>query len=221
MAMTCITGGTTKPKPDYGEIYRKAIVRTLDAWELKPGDKDLRSKLIYYGVRYCNHSRYDKKDYESVVSRLELIQDINAMIGRLSPAELMQMFPVRKIYNGERYQTKDFFYTMAALQKHGLDNPIGNAVFDTLWDYQNIDTELFLVGYMGVMSDIRKLQGGKGLMEEWCEKQDIPVYYESADRQGRTFMTNSKTGKTKRVHKKPPRYLRLVQKEACGNASKQ
>jgi len=191
-------GGNPKQKPDYSELYRVALVRTLDAWELKPGDKDLRSKLIYYGVKYCNHSRYDKKNYGDVFWRLELIQDINAMIGRLSPAELMQMFPVRKTYNGERYQSKDYFYTMNELRRHGMDKPISDKVFDILWDYCNYDITDFMVDYLSALSDMRRLNGGKGMMEEFLEERGITPHYMNTDSKGRMFLTDGKTGKTRR-----------------------
>ncbi len=207
-----LAGGGSKQKPDYEEIYRKALVRSIEEWERNPDDKMLTSRVIFYGVNFYNRSPYDKLNHDEIGDRLYDIHVIEDMIGQLTPAELMQIFPVDKRYDGDKYQSKDYFYTMDELKKHGLNKPIGDKVNEILWDFTNEHICGFVVGKLEALSALRRLEGGKSLIEEFAEAQGSPltVYYTTTDSKGRTFMTDGKTGKRQRVYRKKPRYLRPV-----------
>lgn len=209
-ALRAIPGGNSKPKPDKGDLYRRALVRTLGEWESMPGDEILANRIIFYGVRHCNHSDYDEHDFEDVDARLYLIQMLKDMIGALSPAQLIKIFPITKDFKGHKYEAKDYFYTVTKLRKHGLNRPIGDQAFNILWDYINWDITEFMVHYLSAMSDMRRLMGKKGVMEQFCENNGITPHYMATDNKGRMFLTDGKTGETKRVYKKRPRYLRVV-----------
>ena len=61
-------------------------------------------------------------------------------VGKLTPRQLMQVFPVVKEYDGDHWGTKDYFYTLEAMRKHGLDKRIGRTnkeIHHVLWDYMN------------------------------------------------------------------------------------
>jgi len=207
-----LIGGDSKPRPDYRELYRNAYVRTIEALVKCPEDKTLISRFIFYCVRYYNHVQYDKYNFDEVTNRLQLIHGINVVIGQLTPRELMQIFPVQKTYDGHKCKCKDYFYTMNALRHHGLDKPIGEDVFDKiLWDYMNDDIRGFVMGYLTTISALCQLEGGRNLIEKYAESQGKPltIHAMTTDSIGRTFMTDSKTGETKRVYEERPS-LKLV-----------
>ena len=51
---------------------------------------------------------------------------------------------------------KDYYFTLHALEKAGMDKPIGTEMeaAHLLWDYQNTDIEFFLMAYMGCIEDM-------------------------------------------------------------------
>lgn len=207
-------GSTTKVKPDYGSLYFIATKKAL--WKLSqdPNNKQLLKQTIFCGVKYINSSEYDKSDEEVIQTRFSFMSCIGAMIGQLTPSELMQVFPLDKTYDGDRYECKDYFYSIKALHEHGIDNPIGEGVIEFLWDYMNITTRNFTVKYMGMVDNVRRLEGKAGAIEELMSDCGATTYTMTKDHKGRTFMTDSKTGKTMRVRKKMPRYLQTVKKTA-------
>lgn len=88
----------------------------------------------------------------------------------ITPREFLTMFPIKKEFDGQKYECKDYFYTKEYLSTIDLDEPISEP-FEFLWDYWNSDTARFLMNVMGAMSDVRKEQTGKGIMQEFLEKE--------------------------------------------------
>ena len=74
----------------------------------------------------------------------------------LTPKQLQQMFPISKEYDGDKYDMKDYYYTLHALEKAGMDKPIGTEMeaAHLLWDYQNTEISFFLMAYMGCIEDM-------------------------------------------------------------------
>ena len=98
---------------------------------------------------------------------------IFAKIKTLTPRELMQHFPVKKEFDGNRYGCKDYFYTMQAVNEYGLDRRIEDA-FDFLWDYQNDDLQEFLVCYMIVVGKKYQAKTGSNMCLNGMEQANIP-----------------------------------------------
>ncbi len=204
--------GSPKPKPDYKVAYGRAFLQAVRAYADDQQDKDRLRRLIFYGVKALGRSTRSESDYDGLVLSYQTIGFIKDLIGQLTPAELMQLFPVEKKYDGAIYQMKDYYSTMDAIQQHGLNTPIGKDASKMLWDYMNPDIFNFMIELLCVMSAIQRAEGKKGLLEEFFEQQGKPltVYHEITDSKGRTFITDSKTGKITLVHKKRPRYLRAL-----------
>ena len=75
---------------------------------------------------------YFKKRPKSRVKSCERIEavyrecsQIMAALGKLTPEELVQMFPIKKEYDGERWGVKDYFYVREAIERLEPDKPIG------------------------------------------------------------------------------------------------
>lgn len=66
---------------------------------------------------------------------------------------------------------------------------------------------------MGVASDLRKLETGKGIMEEFLEEQGVPTYTMHEGVDGKQYIENNQTGEVSEVKKPRPRYLRVVENE--------
>ena len=51
---------------------------------------------------------------------------------------------------------KDYYFTLHALEKVGMDKPIGTEMeaAHLLWDYQNTEISFFLMAYMRCIEDL-------------------------------------------------------------------
>lgn len=209
--LTVHTNSVANAKPDYNSLYRKAFNNTVKQLCEDQDNKQLLMRAIFYGVKYVNTMDKSKViQQKTVESKLWFIHAIKRMMELLTPAELIRIFPIDKTYDGERYQWKDYFYTMQTINSMGLNEVIGEKLLDLLWDYQNTNISLFLVAILGSTSDMMQLNGQKGIMEQWCEDNGIDTYTQYKDSEGREFIQNNTTGKTAKVKHKIPRYMKLV-----------
>lgn len=145
-------------------LWQRAYQRQL----AKKTDIDIQ-RLVFYGIK-CYGKWYEKatdKEPWTVYQEFQRILDLMTLI---TPREFLIMFPIKKEFDGQKYECKDYFYTKEYLSTIDLDKPISEP-FKFLWDYWNSDTARFLMNVMGAMSDVRKEQTGKGIMEEFLEKE--------------------------------------------------
>lgn len=113
------------------------------------------AKAVYAGVRLMGRNRGSSPLISGTENKLCMYRAVLNTIGLLTPRQLLNVFPVEKRYNGERYSTKDYFSTMQALEVYGMDRLIGKNASSLLWDYANIDTRYFLVGYWNVLDELQ------------------------------------------------------------------
>ena len=207
-----LIAGRKKEKPDFVKLYSNAMTRTLERQKEAPEDKQANLRAIFYGVKLIGVTDNRNLSAEGAYSRFWLIESLKASMGKLTPQELMQMFPVRKVYDGERWEVKDYFFTMDVLRQHGLDKLLGGAVDDILWDYMNRDIGRFVVASIGAMDELRRHSGEQPLIEEFAERNGmkLPTYTMTTDRKGKRWLTDNDTGERQRVKVKRPKYLRPV-----------
>lgn len=207
--------GTQKDHPPVGyeRKYLEGMIRAIKAKQLLPDNKDVTKRIIFYTVNYLAIVDIKAMDRENLESLLVFDQMLLNTICELTPAELMTIFPVTKSYDGKRYQCKDYFSTMEALQAHGLHEPIRTpeTASHLLWAYMNPTVMMYQVHCMSVVSEIHTMDTGKGLMEQFFEDQGVKVEtfrkYETDD--GQTFMIGE-DGRSFPVKKPVPRHLKLV-----------
>lgn len=155
-----------KPEPKY-KVYERAIKRFADTHRgMTEWAHDDIKKMIFIEVNYMYAiHRTDKNENDisyyhmGIMERFEYLESIVGLIGLLKPMELQELFPVDKIYDGDKYQSKDYYYTMEALRKLDPEQPIGREAFALLWDYQNWSLSFFLVELISVMNTVAQYQG--------------------------------------------------------------
>lgn len=118
-----------------------------------------------------NHAKAYKSCLE-IESRYQELKQVMETIGRLTPMELLRLYPVTKEYDGEKWGTKDYFYTMDKLKKRPADKPIGDAqdVACLLWDYQNRDLTWLLLQWQNVLGDLHVYCNEPGPQDEFDER---------------------------------------------------
>lgn len=141
----------------------------------KDFDFDIHKRVIYWGVKSLGEIDEISKEKETLYNNMYLHQFVIDLLNKITPRQLMNIFPISKEYDGHKYELKDYFYTMGKCKEHGLDKPIGNA-FEFLWDYMNVYTGIFLVRYLSTLSDVRKLETGQGVMETYAAESGIKTY---------------------------------------------
>lgn len=194
--------------------YQSIVSRTfgrhksLDEWS-----QEELMKVAFNGVKYINAvvavGDMNKKlnsDYQIPFSVKEngfyLIDALLGIIGRIQLKNLIQIFPVDKEYDGEKWSCKDYFYTMDVLREKGLDNAVGkDNVFDLMWDYQNKDLRELTVFYLSCMNALYRQKTGVDMTEEFCENLGIPSY-RCDSKSG--VMVNNQTGEILKIQKSSP-----------------
>lgn len=198
----------TEPKQtlDLCQIHLEATFRCMQRFEDTGVHTDLL-KIVNHGVRAA----------KGLMKRLgpQLLfwfcESVKDYISLMTPMELMQVFPIDKEYDGERWQSKDYFYTLQVLRNHGLHTPIGEQVTELLWDYMSHHMRFFMVVLMGAASDLKREQTGTGIMEDWCREQGIPTYRMCKDPDtGNEFMLDSESGRSIGVKRVVPRHLTVL-----------
>ena len=161
-------------------------------------------KIVFAGVKYITTHRYLDKDCikrEEIEQHFQFIDVVRQLLSLLTPNQFANLFPIEKTYDGEKYMVKDYFSTVEMLKNYEMDKPLGIKLDDFLWDYQNPTIGKFMVAMLSSASDLRKLDTGVGIMEEWAEKNDIETL---TINEGSGYILNNKTHKTAPYKKSVP-----------------
>lgn len=181
--------------------------KSIDEWS-----QDELMKVALCGVKYINYAididainhRLDstyQTPFEVKQNSFNLIDAIFGIIGRIKLKNLIKIFPIDKTYDGDKWDCKDYFFTMNVLKEKGLDNAVGrDGVFDLMWDYMNKELREFTVFYMSCMSAMYKKQTGVSFAEKFCEDNGIGTY--TMDRENGLLIDNQ-TGEIAKVSNKP------------------
>ena len=184
---------------DYFGLYWKAWGRTLKKLSRAGGGPVTAAdcpRLIFYGIRAMNRYPSSRVDIGQLRDVFGFFRDILHNVGLLTPNQLMRIFPIDKTYNGAKLECMDYFYTMGILEKHGLNNPIGDNAIVILWNYLNPDTRVFVANYAIVIDAIRRLRKKNRSVDKYFGDLGKPAYTLRADpRTGQRYLRNDKTGK--------------------------
>ena len=175
---------------------------------------ETRRQLVFFGVKALNFISIYKNDLDDgkinwTENLYQMSKYILALIGSITPRELMSIFPISKIYNGNKTGTKDYFYTMGECEKIGLDNLIGlKRSGELLWDYDNRHLREFTVHQMAVSNEIlRKCRPNQpDPFEAFFMMAGAKTKTVSTDSQGRKFLYDPDEKKFHRLGKKKLNY---------------
>lgn len=196
------------------DLYHKAFCRVLDDYNENPVDDigPVLKKLVYYGVKdVITYNKPESLSQEEAEYNFQRVEVVRAMMANLTPVEFINVFPIRKDYDGARYEMKDYFYTRDYAKELDQNKPIGKEIDNFLWEYHNHEVSLFLVNMMGAASDLRLFQGQPGILEEWADKNGIRTFTLHKDQKGKGFFLDRESGKTTRIKRSAPRYLTVLQ----------
>lgn len=206
----------TFPVEGIPNVYLRALGRLINAANVKGGSEftvEEKKKMAIISVKYLINRKWSEylsaKEAEDTLSFIFMVDEY---LGQFTPREFMQVFPVDKVYDGERYQSKDYFYTMNYLKSLDMDKPIGREnLSDFLWDYMNRTMLNFSMVKMDALSTMQRAKGEKDWFEQFAEDKGLTLYEQFSDGSGQ-YMQNTKTGEISKVvpHKRRPKWIRAV-----------
>ena len=145
-------------------------------------------KIAFTGIKYVNSVREIRRENERVgtdykqtlkesQATFQLMDALFTIMGYITLKNLVITFPIKKDFDGHKWECKDYFYTMDVLSKMDMDKPIGrDNIVDLLWDYQNDDLRKAYVEFMCSASAIYRSQTGKSIAENFCDDMGIGTY---------------------------------------------
>ena len=187
----------------YVYAFDKLIKKRIQDME----NKDFLKQNIFYLVKIINE-KPKPVDYKEAESDFQLHSILKQLIEAVTPIEFMQLFPIKKDYDGEKYGLKDYFYTIDYINSLDQDEPIQDGLM-FLAEYHNDEIHALNVNMMMNLSYLRQMQGKPSLAEEWADKNGIETVTKHTDHKGNEFILD-KWGRTQKVMKPRPKHLRLV-----------
>lgn len=163
--------------------YLRAYIRVLKKYPdaLENRERFAISKIVFYGIK-CFLMSPKPTNYEESLSDFEMASALKQMVSELTPNEFINIFPISKEYDGDRYEIKDYFYTRDYIEKMDKGAPIGDKALEFLVEYTNEDIHRFSVRAAMCVSDIRKYEGHLDLMEEFmaADGYDTPNTFKNS-----------------------------------------
>ncbi len=190
------------------ELEQKAEGMSLE--QLKRLSPELFVRSLYLFIKYVSVA-YEKAkksnlEEETIQYFWVFIESVSDRIGCLTPQEFVQLFPITKEYDGEKYGVKDYFYTIEKINAMP-DEPIGQEnVSEFLFNYCNRDIDRYMIAWMGIVNRMHMLNGGRDIALEFFEDMGMTVhtYHEEAG-----YMVNDETGEQFKIKKSTRRARKL------------
>lgn len=188
------------------------VIDEVDVELFKDLSPNIKYRIVYTTTMFLiTNGISPEADIQSSDLRFRIYNALFSFMGELYPSEFERIFPIEKVFDGHKYESKDYFYTKKILNSMPQDKTIGeDNITGLLWDYQNPHTRELLVSYMRVIDDLRSLQGKPSMMEEFAQRNGITTYTKFTAPNGKEYMRDNDTGKTFRVRKPRPEHLRVV-----------
>lgn len=157
-----------KPKPTKEAVHLNAIINQMKRY-YKPGEmsssdiaKVITPFLIYLRKYGLNST------FSTLKNNQQILTIVTALLGELTPDEIMLYYPVTKYYQGGRWQVKDYYSTLEYISTIPSDKPIGKSfeeVFSFIWEYQNRHIKALGVAIMRNLDKFQEMTGKETFKE--------------------------------------------------------
>lgn len=187
-------------------IYLRNYIKGLDQIKSGLASDEIRLKTFFYMARYIVTNNFGKKTSDLDFD-LQMVLNDEQLLSGVNTQKFINYFPITKSYNGEKYECKDYYSTIEAVRAKG---DTLTDIFDFFWDYDNSLIREYIVCKMSLMSEMHKRETGNGIAEQWAEENGIKTYSLHKDNKGKEYLFDKETGKTIKVKKTKPKYLKVV-----------
>lgn len=213
--MICVTReGEVMSQKDIAILYAEALKRLYEKHldEEPEGNTMLTQQIVFLNVKTFSNipdatiGKLDRKMAKDLLREYFKTVDL---VSLLTPRQFIQTFPVAKDYDSDRWQTKDYFFTMEEVEKIGMDNVIGEErAYPFLMEYWSRDIINFIISGMEITDRIMELDGLPSMMEQFLADQGIygHTYYEE---EGIMVDHDGKVMKVQKPKRRVPKYIRV------------
>lgn len=193
-------------------LYTNALLNVLVSIKEKGLVDNYFKKVVFYGVKMVISMPINKKDisFEEAQKLFDSICFIKTYMSTLTPSQFINIFPIDKVYDGEKWECKDYFYTMNYLNTLDKNSPIGDKIDELLWEYVNSDVRRFNMACFLTVDVLRAFDGKCSMMEEWADANGIRTLSLKKDSKGKEYFYDKRSHKTFSVKRPTPRYLKIV-----------
>lgn len=222
--MLTLINGKKKPKHTLTDAQKSACYlrmfqdsmmeyrKTQSRWAL--------TKAVYNSVRMMNlnYRVLNNTEFVPVDVWQEVFKTYKSMemlISLMTPEEIIRTFPITKTYDGEKIECADYFFTLSLFDGMDRDKSLllqHKEPIDVLFGYQNRHIMLLLTGMFGAVDILRRADGEDDLFTSFCKEQGLEPPHKMTmhkDADGKQYMMDE-DGRTFKVHKPKPRYLKVV-----------
>jgi hypothetical protein len=203
------------------ELWLKTLMNLME----NAKSKDDLARLVCAGVRCFSirdhgksvgkfflkghHEENDPYAVTEVAFRVhQLVTDTFASF---SPAKIVQLFPQKKVYDGDKYECKDWYTSVEAVKEFGGDRSFAGdtkkaSIF--LTRLNDILTAQFVISGWLLVDDLRKMEGKLSMLDEFFSNEHLPKYRIVEGNNGKIFVDENgkKVGK---VEAPKPRWARV------------
>lgn len=198
-------------KRSYERVCKKLLQENLNY--ILTGKREEIQKFIFLYVKARKEVDIDSMNLKGAEEEFYLQDVMVQLIGVLTPKELEEIFPIDKWYKGDKYQSKDYFFTRDKMNRLQEDKPICESIepIELLYDYMNHDISNFIVNNMVLISKIQRLKGEPTLHEYLSKELGLKSYikYENG------VYLDTETGKTVKMqiqkrNIRKPKFIHVV-----------
>lgn len=90
------------------------------------GDFNLMSKLFTTRVLLLKFNDKTAPELKDLIFNFNLTQYTLNLLEGLTPRQILEVFPIDKDYKGYRYEIKDYYSSMEAINELGMDTPLNH-----------------------------------------------------------------------------------------------
>ena len=183
----------------YVALYARILYDTIQGhnqWDELTEEEAV--KVVWVGVKLFGVMKsaiddYAKPDLEALFGVYDFI--LHEM-SRFSPGFIAQMFPPDKVYDGGKWQSKDYYSSMDAVKDAGDWEKFADidAVNRFLFGYCNRSTNSFCIAGLMLIDRLREQRGEKSCIESFMEEQlghevSLPRSFQTCkDKSGREWV---------------------------------
>lgn len=146
-------------------LYKKAILKKIFQKDTNP------QKMFYLCLKFVvlyPSPKFDasleiKFKYRETIKKYGLLAILYGK--RLTPNEITNVFPNKKVYDGKKYECKDWYFTKEQECKYQMNEPIDEDIFEYFFDTYNDNIMVFVSKYMSIIDQEIVNNGGMGMLE--------------------------------------------------------
>lgn len=195
-----------KPTIDH---YRNALLKKAGEMLDNPNYmEENKDKILFLLIKIIGKERrrMEEQKEEIICGMFNLIQLVKKLVSEYTPRQFMNLFPIKKDYDGDKYGVKDYFYCMDYISKIGIDNHIGEKASEFLMEYWNMDINFYIAKWMDIVSAVDIIQTGRDHMLDFFEENGL--HFHKFHQEGNE-MVDDETGERFQIAKTKKRLKKL------------